>query len=429
MSGSWAPDHSRGNHQRSNRTGGRSPRAKYILALALAAVVTGTVWVILLARQPRPISTNAKGVKLLTIDRSFPLDGRYAGDPYVGPQICAECHPGEAAHQSRTGHSQTLWPVGKRALARRLDGTTVADPEFPELVWSYHYRGGELHLTRTEGARVEDCILEYAFGSGHHATTFVSVINPRPPLIIEHRLTYYAQDGSMGITPGHEARPRPPQVTAHGGVPPARAARACFACHTTDLSARSDRQIDEETMIPNVSCERCHGPGRAHVAAARRHSPDAELSLPFGPGRWKADALIALCGECHRHPAGAVLARLDADDPKLARFQPVGIARSRCYVESAGAFDCVSCHEPHSRASADRPSYEQVCRSCHTGAQTRAPGARSRAAGKPCPVAPREGCIECHMPRVDPGQHILFTDHWIRVRRAAESRPISVPPQ
>jgi hypothetical protein len=25
------------------------------------------------------------------------------------------------------------------------------------------------------------------------------------------------------------------------------------------------------------------------------------------------------------------------------------------------------------------------------------------------------------MPRVDSGQHILFTDHWIRIRRAGEA--------
>jgi hypothetical protein len=399
-----------------------------MISLALAAVLLGGAWVIFSARQPRPVNTRAKGVKLLTIDRAFLPDGRYSGDPYTGPQVCAECHPGEAAHQSRTGHAQTLWPAGRRELARRLDGTTVADPEFPEIVWSYHYRDGELHLTRTEGERAEDCILEYAFGSGHHATTFVSVINPHPPTIIEHRLTYYAKDGAMGITPGHEARPRPPEVTSHGGLPPPRAGRGCFACHATELSARAGWQIDQETMIPNVSCERCHGPGRAHVTAARRHAPEAELEVPFGTGRWKADALISLCGECHRHPAGLALARLDPDDPKLVRFQPVGITRSQCFVQSAGAFHCVSCHEPHARASADRASYEPVCLSCHSGSGRAAPGKREPAAGKRCPVSPKNGCIECHMPRVDPGQHILFTDHWIRVRRPADPRAIPQAP-
>ena len=34
----------------------------------------------------------------------------------------------------------------------------------------------------------------------------------------------------------------------------------------------------------------------------------------------------------------------------------------------------------------------------------------------PCPISPRRDCIGCHMPALDTGQGILFTDHWIRVR-------------
>ena len=46
-------------------------------------------------------------------------------------------------------------------------------------------------------------------------------------------------------------------------------------------------------MIPNVTCERCHGPGRAHVEAARREDRDSEFSLPFGHGHGR---LRSSCG-------------------------------------------------------------------------------------------------------------------------------------
>jgi predicted CXXCH cytochrome family protein len=273
-------------------------------------------------------------------------------------------------------------------------------------------------LTRAEHGRVEDCVLEYAFGSGHHATTFVTVINPVAPTILEHRLTYYTSEDKLDITPGHEVRPRPREVTLHGGVPPARAARSCFACHATDLSARRERQIDDETMIPNVTCERCHGPGRAHVAAARRHAPEPELTLPFGGGNWDADALLALCGQCHRHPSASALATLKPDDPLLVRFQPVGISRSRCYRASAGALSCVSCHDPHARPATDLAIYDQVCLSCHDSRSAAMMVPRnSTAARTTCPVSPQTGCIDCHMPKVDAGQHVLFRDHRIRVHK------------
>ncbi len=53
-------------------------------------------------------------------------------------------------------------------------------------------------------------MIDYAFGSGHHATTFVSLTSRRSdqPTILEHRLTAYTHKGTPDITPGqHEAPP------------------------------------------------------------------------------------------------------------------------------------------------------------------------------------------------------------------------------
>ena len=184
--------------------------------------------------------TESKGVRLLTLDRPFPAEGRYPSDPYVGPQVCAECHPGESALYARSGHAQTLSPAGRRSLARRLDGTTIADPENAEVLWSYRYRDGQLHISRTAQGKVEECIAEYAFGSGHHAMTFVSVIDPGIPAILEHR-HHLLREGTRA---GADSRPRRPSrarpaLTPRGGVLLARDARKCFGCHTTQASARA----------------------------------------------------------------------------------------------------------------------------------------------------------------------------------------------
>ena len=57
-----------------------------------------------------------QGVRLLTLERPFPADGRYPSDTYIGPEACEECHPGESALQARSGHAQTLSPAGRRTL-------------------------------------------------------------------------------------------------------------------------------------------------------------------------------------------------------------------------------------------------------------------------------------------------------------------------
>jgi hypothetical protein len=402
------------------------------LVLGLAALVAAGVWLAFVASQPRRATGRVKAVRLLTLDRPFPIGGRFAADPYVGPQVCAGCHPGEAALYARSGHARTLRPAARRSLARRLDGTTVADPELPEVLWSYGFHDGNLYIARQAPGKREECIAEYAFGSGHHATTFVSVIDPAIPAILEHRLTYYARGATLGLTPGHEAKPPPPGLTPLGGVPPPREARNCFGCHATQVSGRAGQEIDQATMIPNVSCERCHGPGRAHVEAARRGAAEAELALPFGPDRWAVRELLSLCGSCHRHPAGPRPDQIRPEDPNLVRFQPIGLMQSECYRQSAGALSCVTCHDPHARASPDRAGYDAICLGCHGGPLATAESARSLGLarrGAACPVSPRSQCVACHMPQVgvDASQHVVLSDHWIRIRPLREGSASAGP--
>jgi hypothetical protein len=384
-------------------------------------VVLAAIWLMVAATRFETRTGRSRNVRLLTLDRPFPRAGRFAADPYAGPQICADCHPGEAALHSRSGHAQTLRPAGQRLLARRLDGRTVADPELPAVRWSYRLRGGQLHVART-ASRVEECVAEYAFGSGRHATTFVNVIDPGIPAILEHRLTYFTLDGVLGLTPGHEVKPPPPGLTPMGGVPPPNSARTCFECHTTQISARGGPRIDEETMIPNVSCERCHGPGRAHVTAARNGLARSQIAMSFGPDRWTAESLLALCGNCHRHPAGPRPVEIRRDDPNLARFQPIGLLQSKCYRQSAGTLSCLTCHDPHAETSSNRRDYDAICQNCHGRAAP--PVELGLGVTRPrvvCAVEPDGRCVECHMPRMRVGQHIRLSDHWIRVR--AEGRP------
>ncbi len=356
-------------------------------------------------------------MRLLTLERPFPAEGRYPSDPYVGPHVCAECHPGESALYARSGHAQTLGSAGSRAVARRLDGTTVADPEHSEVSWGYRYRDGDLHIARTAQGKVEECVAEYAFGSGHHATTFVNVIDPKIPAILEHRITYYTKDRALGLTPGHDTQPPPPGLTPLGGVLPARDARKCFGCHTTQTSARDDKQkIDDATMIPNVSCERCHGPGRAHVEAARRGAPDAELELPFGTDRFTADSLLMLCGTCHRHPSKARPGQIRADNPQLARFQPVGILASRCFRGEWGRIQLR--HLPRSPFAIIQGS-RGISRSACPAIRGAALNPRNRRPNHPDCRSPRRRSR--HPPAPSPRAAIASTATCLASRRASTS--------
>jgi hypothetical protein len=379
---------------------------RWVGGLAIAAALSCLGWMAL-----RPASTHSQPVPF----------GVNSDGNYVGARACGECHPGEYALFTGSGHARTLRPAARRSLARDLNGRRIADPERPGVTWAYALSRDRLEVERVADDGTRRLLIDYAFGSGHHATTFVSMRDPTPatPVLLEHRLTYYAATHELKVTPGQGSVRRgaafsgipAPGTTAIGRFVNGTEALKCFGCHTTRTSAHGAAELDPRTMIPNVSCEHCHGPGRAHVEAARRGADSEALALPFGPDRWTADTQLRLCGKCHRHPStgGADLIRNNV--PGIVRFQPVGLMQSRCYRESAGRLSCVTCHDPHTRVARKTDSYERACRSCHGDK----PGQGA------CPISPRGGCVGCHMPRRDSGQNVLFTDHWIRVPRGVST--------
>ena len=228
------------------------------------------------------------------------------------------------------------------------------------------------------------------------------------PAGIEHRVSYFANGPRLAITPGQEGSPQDPHDSvAAESVGFGRAMgpdhlRTCFGCHATVTSTCSPNRLETATLLPNVSCERCHGPARDHVEAARRGETD--LTMPMGHDRVEPRVEVNLCGECHRLPRSVAASSISPDNPGIVRFQGVGVSMSACYAKGMGSLRCTTCHDPHDRASSDHSHYEAACLSCHRSAQ----------AQKACPISPAANCVGCHMPRREVRGNGVFTDHWIR---------------
>src|SRR5207244_4361546 len=105
-------------------------------------------------------------------------------------------------------------------------------------------------------------------------------------------------------------------------------------------------QVAPEQSLLGVGCERCHGPGRAHVAAVpkgSRLSSESDLRMS-DLARDRKRVTMELCGQCHTSPLGDDLGNPTVSS-NLARLQGPALALSACYQKSD--LSCVTCHDPH----------------------------------------------------------------------------------
>ena len=344
----------------------------------------------------------------------------------VGGKACQECHAGESALHSRSGHAQTLRRRPVEAIVSWLNGRSVKDREYPEAVWTYSVNDrGKLEVERNEQGQSTCYSVDYALGSGVNGVTFVSlgrsVSDPAHLTGLEQRMTYFANGPRMDISLGQakqDAAAQGIKVVPEGRPLDKDDLVTCFNCHSTVTSTTGSGQFDPDTMVPNISCERCHGPGRAHIEAARRGDAAEELAMPLGSAV-SAPPLrqLQVCGECHRRiedmpPSIA----LKPENSTIVRFQPVGLGLSFCFQKGKSGLSCTSCHDPHARVSHDHAAYEAVCLSCHSLVQNK---------HQPCPVSPSAQCIDCHMPRRVVSLEFLFTDHWIRKPQRDQNQKVA----
>jgi predicted CXXCH cytochrome family protein len=315
---------------------------------------------------------------------------------FVGPEACGGCHPKQYQSQRATNHARALRPVNETALSALLANQSIRDRS--GAVFQYRQAAAGVEVSITKGAASARMLLEWCFGAGSKGLTPVGRSGGE---YIEHRVSWYRQSGRLGLTAGHPAG-APAEITAFLGVPqpPATISR-CFGCHATAVESGPDLS----RMLPGVTCERCHGPGGGHVAAARGGKSIG--NTVFNPRRVSAAAQVQVCAQCHRSPNAEFPSSMpELDDAGSIRFAPVGFQVSVCFLKSK-ALSCVTCHDPHANPRpASDPAYTTVCLQCHSDSP-RPPSS--------CRRASQAGCVGCHMKKAAPMPDLTFTDHRIRI--------------
>jgi hypothetical protein len=318
---------------------------------------------------------------------------------FVGSEACASCHPAEARAYVHSLHAHTLAPTEKSDAFRHANLDQTLQDAALGMIYRWHMDGDTpvCRVYRISDGASEEMTPRYVVGSGHHGYTFLF---ERNGVYMESRLSYYPPAHRWTWTPGQEGQT--PFRAPMGHVLSQDIASKCFVCHSTNLVRDGEQALPDQSRL-NVGCERCHGPGKEHVEEARAGKKPGHVWDYRGAS---AQTVMQLCGECHRPPGAIPDAMLEVQ-PDTARFAGTMLAASKCYRRSGGRLSCLSCHNPHTRASTDLVAYNRVCQSCHTG---------QPAAQKLCPVNKTSGCVSCHMPArhmPDPPQ-VKFHSHYIK---------------
>lgn len=328
----------------------------------------------------------------------MPVDQLLSPGRLADESTCSECHS-QADDFWLTGHANTLSTARSAESARLL--STLTDAMEPRSEGTgVDLRGGDPFVTFSSIAGDGELPLNWCFGSGRHARTWISTLADSQGAtdLLEFRWSWYASINDFDITPGQADKHFGTYLGPCGVFYDHPKARRCFACHSTYL-AIDDGRLRFEDHRPGVTCQRCHGPRADHVAS------EGDIRDNF----WQtatAEESINRCAQCHRRADEVEIDEIRADNPSLARFQPIGLVQSQCF-KASGTLTCTTCHDPHRPLELQDSQGKWQCTQCHDPSQPE---------HTLCSAGQRNDCVSCHMPKVQSDDPLLFTDHWIRVR-------------
>ena len=342
-------------------------------------------------------------------DRAEPLEVAAAPtapltgpDEGVGAETCGACHADIAMAQADHPMARTAGAVTRATRDRWFSDAMLARATSwqaatgPQPAYELQADGGvRFSVPGDDSSSVP---VDAVFGSGLRGLT--PVFFAPGGRLRELRLSFSHARGGWIPTPGGEDDEDP-----LGNLDTVEKSANCIGCHATALAWDDAGRFDPHRAVLGVTCERCHGPGAAHVET---QSGGGDPGPIFHPGRLSPADQVAFCGQCHRQPTDFEPREILARDPLLARHAGASLMMSACFRESApeNAITCTECHDPHRPEPAGPERTRAVCSRCHLD---------PAAAHRETVVAADADCAGCHLPTQSEAFHgTPFTDHWIR---------------
>lgn len=294
--------------------------------------------------------------------------------------------------------------------------------------------------------------VNYIIGSGQHTNSHIQSVNG---YLNQMPMTFYTQKKQWDLPPGFE--------NGHNSRFMRKIGLECMSCHNSypDFVLGSENKYN--AVEKGIGCERCHGPGSAHVAERSKGTKiDTSKYIDYSivnPAKLSIDRQFDICQRCHLQgntilkegksfydfKPGMKLSDYmtvflpkykNADDEFIMASHSDRLKQSACFIKSMekvasgpgvsraststssatnklkpykDALTCVTCHNPHvSVRETNKEVFNDACRKCHEGAKGKegikeSEGTKEITATKIfCSkkgITQTANCVNCHMPR------------------------------
>jgi predicted CXXCH cytochrome family protein len=319
------------------------------------------------------------------------------GPPETG--LCQPCHQKIVATFIQTAHFRTSAEATPRSVeARFSEGHNVLPTGAEGIYFRMERRNGVFYQVGVDSGRGTSRAerMDLVIGSGRRGQSYLYWRNG---LLFELPVSYLTGIGRWINSPGY-----PDGQIDFGRLIVPR----CLECHSTSFTLQVDRRAlrYSRPYVLGLSCEKCHGDGRAHVRYQSAHPADTAAKYILNPARFSRDRKVDHCALCHsgerdpRQPPFTYRPGDNLDDyflpppkgevpvPDVHGNQVALLRRSKCFRTSPD-MSCSTCHDVH-EPQRDVAWFAQKCLGCHETHQHRLAeqlGERLTA-----------WCIDCHMP-------------------------------
>ena len=379
-----------------------------------------------------------------------PTQGRPAGvqtpqgATLVGASVCATCHQDVHDGWKSGRHSKMIQPANAASVEGDFSKTRIA------------LRGQPFQLRAADGAyfitesnitgQPREHRVEYTLGSRR----------------IQHYLTTIERGRIIVLTPSWDVQRRTwfdnmeivrPDENDH--TPVQQWNKNCVGCHVSQQE--NNYQPATHTYATawtdfGTTCERCHGPGSAHVEQYRIGGRPATDRAIVRPTRLDPQTSSMICAQCHSlrdvigpgysagndyfdhfQPILEYGPRKESDptywpDGRPRRFSndAMGLWQSECFLR--GGATCTSCHHDPHVPNVDRnpqlgiTASDALCIGCHTSIGAAVTSHTRHLAG-----SPGSACVECHMPRTVLSIKARIRDHSMSLPAPENTVRFAIP--